>query len=281
MSSLFRFLLRHHVFILFILLEVLSLVLVFNYNNYQRSVYLNSSNRITGNIYNAYSKVTNYFSLPRVNQELAAENARLKGLLAQQPGTVQLPENMIQRQPDGGYSFSFVSARLISNSVNRQHNFITLNKGRKDGIKPDQGVISASGVVGVITNVSESFSTGISLLNPRWNISAKLKKNDYFGSLSWDGRDYRFAQLNEIPFHVPLAKGDTIVTSGFSSIFPEGIMLGTIESFEKGGGNNFFVVQVRLSVDFKSVTYVEVIENHHRDEIEQLQKMINDGNNLD
>jgi rod shape-determining protein MreC len=143
------------------------------------------------------------------------------------------------------------------------------------------GIISVNGVTGIITNVSPSFSSGLSLLNTRWNISAKLAKNNYFGSLTWDGKNYQRALLNEIPFHVELAIGDTIVTSGFSTIFPEGVLLGTIESFKKGGGDNFYTIRVKLSVDFKSVSYVEIIENKEKQEILTIQKLNSDDEKVD
>ena len=177
--------------------------------------------------------------------------------------------------------FLFTPARIINNSVNKQQNYITLNKGRKHGIKEDQGILSTQGIVGVITSVSESYSTGLSLLNPRWSVSAKLKNSGYYGSLSWNGEDYQILDLLEIPFHVDLAIGDTIVTSGYSSIFPEGLMIGIIDAFKQPVGENYYDIKVRLSTDFKSIRYVEVIENLKKDEIENLEKSIKDGTGTD
>ena len=170
-------------------------------------------------------------------------------------------------------TFQYTSARVINNSVNRPFNYITLNKGRKDGIKPDQGIISASGIVGVVTNVSESYSVGLSVLNRRWSISAKLKKSGYFGSLFWQGNNYRMASLMEIPYHVEISPGDTVVTSGYSSVFPEGIMIGTIQSFDQSEGENYYNIQVELSTDFRALSYVEVVENVNREEINQLERV--------
>jgi rod shape-determining protein MreC len=183
----------------------------------------------------------------------------------------------LQKGNDEHLKYAYISARIISNSVNQQQNYLTLDKGSEDGIRPDMGIISAGGVAGIITNVSPSYSTGLSLLNTRWNVSAKLSKNNYFGSLVWDGKNYREALLNEIPFHVDVAVGDTIVTSGFSSFFPEGITLGTVESFAKPGGDSFYTIRVKLSVDFKSLSYVEVIENNKKAEIDAINKL-NSGN---
>ncbi len=281
MWSLFRFIHRHHVVILFIILEITSLVFVFTRNNFQRAAYFNSANYISGNIYSKYNSVVNYLRLSAVNRNLAEENARLRQALYAIPQIYSEGDSStIQTDlPIGDYRF--FPARVINNSVNRQYNYLTLDKGLNDGLRPDMGIATVDGVVGVVLNVSDSYSTAISLLNLRWNVSAKLKRNNYFGSLSWDGKDYRYALLNEIPFHVEIETGDSIVTSGFSSIFPEGFMLGVVESYNKEGGDNFYNIKVRLSVDFKSLTYVEVIDNRMSKEIERLEKQNTDDTNLD
>jgi rod shape-determining protein MreC len=162
---------------------------------------------------------------------------------------------------------------VVNNSINQQHNFITLNKGRHDGVKPDMGVIANGQVVGLVTNVSENFSTVISILNSRWKISAKIKRNDYFGSLSWDGKDYRRVQLNEMPYHVPVQNGDTVVTTGYSSSFPEGLVIGTISDFSIGSGSNFYKIEVMLAADFKNLVIVGLVENKQLNEIKQLESL--------
>jgi rod shape-determining protein MreC len=135
-------------------------------------------------------------------------------------------------------------------------------------------------VVGVVTSVSKSYASGLSLLNPRWSISAKLKNSGYYGSLRWNGQNYRQADLQEIPIHVNLATGDTVVTSGYSSIFPEGLLIGTILSFDKPQGENYYNIKVKLAVDFKSIRYVHVIENVKKEELKALEnKVINGAGN--
>ena len=230
MRALLRYIIRNHFFILFILLEVFSFFLLFNYNKYQKAQYLNSANAVTASVYNSFNSVVRYFGLNAVNEDLALENARLKSLLT---------DRKLAEIENSDSTFSFVSARVIHNSVNKQSNYITLDKGSKHGIKPDQGIINAQGVVGVVTNVSESYSMGLSLLNQRWGISAKLKSSGFFGSVAWKGGDYRMAELLEIPFHVKLNRGDTVVTSAYSLIFPEGIMIGVIDSIEQPEGENY------------------------------------------
>jgi rod shape-determining protein MreC len=281
MRNLFRFILQNHVFLLFLLLEIVSFIFIFNFNRYQKSSFLNTSGRITGMIYESYSKVEDFFRLPAANRQLAEENARLRMLLGVSSTTPTLPDSLLLRRTGGENQYRYIAAHVISTTVSRQQNFITLDKGLNDGIRPDMGIVTVGGVAGIITHVSPSFSTGLSLLNTRWNVSAKLARNNYFGSLVWDGTDYRRALLNEIPFHVELAVGDTIVTSGYSTFFPEGILLGTVESFEKEGGDNFYNIRVRLSVDFKSLSWVEVIENARKSEIDNITQLNSGNDKLD
>lgn len=275
MRSLLRFLLRNYAFLLFLFLEVISLVLVFNYNNFQKSKFLNSSNYFSASLYNSVSSVLQYFELARVNQQLAEENATLRSRLhylsseeIETRETITMEEESV---------FRFTPAKIINNSVNKQQNYLTLNKGSKHGIKPDQGIISPEGIVGVVASVSESYSTGLSLLNPRWNVSAKLKKNGFYGSLSWNGEDYQLIDLQEIPFHVKIAVGDTIVTSGYSSIFPEGIMIGMVDEFSQPEGENYYDIKVKLATNFKAIRHVEVIDYLKKDELKKLEEEIVDG----
>jgi rod shape-determining protein MreC len=281
MWSLFRYLYRHHAFILFLFLEITAFILIFSYSNFQRSAYINSSNQIAGTIYTRYSSVLNYFHLSAVNRQLAEENAQLRQKLLNTIPVAGASDTITLMDEEYAGFYKTVPARVINNSVNRQHNYITLDKGARHGIRPDMGVITYNGVAGVVTHVSESYAVAISMLNKRWNVSAKLKRNNYFGSLTWDGKDYQYALLNEIPFHVDLMKGDTLVTSGFSSYFPEGLLLGVVESFSKEGGDNFYKIHVKLSADFKSLTYVEIIDKRQGSEINALEKLSSDGEDMD
>ncbi len=271
MRSLFRFLLRNYFLMMFLVLEAISLLLMISFNNYQRVTFINSSNNLAGTIYDEFSSLDDYFSLSRTNAQLAAENASLRKQLQREimfheqfqgtlPDTVDAPE------------YIFTSARVISNSVNKQFNYISLNKGSRQGIKPDMGIISSDGVVGVITDVSRNYSTGLSLLNKRLSIPAKITKNNNFGALTWDGEHFNTADLKEIPFHVMVNVGDTVVTSGYSNIFPEGIMIGTIKSYDVQSGTNFYNIKVELSTKFKTLKYVDVVRNTKRAEQLNLEK---------
>lgn len=271
MRNLFRYLLKHYAFLLFLLLEVFSFVLIFNFNSYQRVKYLNSSNRVTATVYNSFSAVGNYFNLAAVNRRLAKENAMLKSLISDLPYIRITPYSVVSKAEITDSVYRFISARVINNSVDKQNNYITLDKGRKHGIKPDQGIVNSEGIVGVITQVSESYSLGFSVLNKRWGASAKLQKSGTFGPLSWDGKDSRYANLTGIPFHVELAVGDTVVTSSYSSVFPEGIMIGTVHSLEKPPGENYYQISVKLAANFRALSYVDVIDNLKKAEIISLE----------
>ncbi len=281
MRNLLRFFAKNHVVLLFLFLEAVSMILIFNYNNYQKVRFLNSSNRITASVYNVFNNVADYFSLAKTNAELASENSELRNLLGKYKQIENLSTSATDTSLGISPDFSFNSAKVINNSVYKQYNYLTLNKGKKDGIKTDQGIISSNGVIGIVLNVSDAYSTGISLLNKRLNVSAKIKKYNYFGSLDWDGKNYRYIQLLDIPFHIELNKGDTIVTSGRSLYFPEDILIGTIDSFYKKDGENFYTINVKLSADFQTISYVSIIENLNKEAIINLEQQTNDGQRLD
>lgn len=253
---------------------------VINFNNYQKVQYLNSSNRISASVYNGFVSVVKYFNLAKVNQDLAEENAKMKSDLEFGGEPYGVTDSLLTDSGKTNFVFRYISARVINNSVNKINNYITLNKGRKHGIRPDQGIVSSKGIVGVVTSVSESYAVGFSVLNKRWGPSGKLKKSGFFGPVEWDETDYQMANLNEIPFHVKLAVGDTVVTSGYSTFFPEGIMIGTIHTFSQPEGESFYNIRLKLAVDFKSIHYVDVIQNNDREEIYDLENLMKDGETI-
>jgi rod shape-determining protein MreC len=270
MRSLFRFLIRNYFLMMFLALEAISMVLIVSMNNYQRVTFFNSSNNIVGTVYERFSNLDDYFSLGRTNARLSAENAALRRKLQ---ALIKNQEKYPVNRPDtvDAPAYIFTSAKVISNSANKQFNYITLNKGSRQGIKPDMGIINDEGVVGVITNVSQNYATGLSLLNKRLSIPAKITKNNYFGALVWDGEHANTADLKEIPFHIIVNVGDTVVTSGYSNIFPEGIMIGTIQKYDVETGTNFYNIKVELSTNFKTLKYVEVVQNTKRAELIKLE----------
>jgi rod shape-determining protein MreC len=169
--------------------------------------------------------------------------------------------------------YMYMTTRVINNTVNKQYNFITLDRGSEGGMKPDMAVVSTDGIVGVVKSVSENYSSVLSVLNRDFNVSAKIKKNGYFGPLSWGGTSAHYATLVDIPHHVKIAEGDTIVTSGFGGVFPEGIMIGIISNFKLKGGN-YYEIKVQLSNDFRKLDYVKVIRNYAKSEIDSLENAV-------
>lgn len=274
MKNLIRFILRFHFVILFIIIEFVSLSVAFQFNNYQKAKVVKIIQNIKGFHHAKILSITEYLKLRETNEKLAFENVRLNNILQQ---AYRSDEIFFYKKEDTIFKqqYYLTTAKVINNSVNKQHNFITLNKGFEQGVKPEMAVISPDGVVGIVFGVSKRYSTVISLLNTNLKISAKLKKDDYFGSLEWDGKDYRNAVLNEIPYHVNIRRGDTIITSVYSTIFPEGVLLGYIDDFQVEGGN-FYKIKVILSTDFKNLTYISLISNLHKQEQFKLENFFPD-----
>jgi len=275
MRNFFRFIIRNHFFLLFLVLEIISFSFIFNYNQYHRRVYLSSCNSITGFFYERFSSVAQYFQLKKINEELAWENAELKNRL-EKTATFTSPATRFIIDSVGEQQYRYIPAKVINNSVNKHFNYLTLNQGKEDGIKPDMGVISSRGLVGVVLNASDHYSTVISLLNTRLHISARIRETGFFGSLNWQGLNYRYAMLTGIPAHAAPSVGDAVVTSGYSSIFPEDILIGTIDEISIDPGDSFYDIRVLLSVDFKQLQYVHVVEKTDVKEQRELEKQIED-----
>lgn len=273
MQNLIRFLIKHHFFILFIFVEAFALFLLINNNNYQQTKFVDFTRAFSGAFYNQVDKIDDYLTLKKKNQRLIEENTRLRNLIAKQleinPDTFKLKVDTTYNQ-----QYEYIPAEIIKNSVNKQHNYLTLNRGKLDSIKPGMGVVTSNGVIGVVRGVSDHFSTAMSLLNTELRVSSKLKESEFFGPLSWTGADYRFAHLREIPLHADVEKGDTVVTSGYSNIFPEGISVGYVENYEEKGGR-FYEMKVQLSVDFKRVSDVYIIRNLRKKERKKLENQAN------
>ncbi|MCT4614254.1 MAG: rod shape-determining protein MreC [Marinifilaceae bacterium] len=273
MRNLFQLFIKYNFIILFIFLEIFCFRLIIGYNSFHRSKFFSSSNTLVGNLYTKISRITTYLSLAKENDELNQENSRLRSLLYKTNHKL-IDSICIIRDSSLNAKYLFSPSLVINNSVNRQLNYLTLDKGSEDGIEPGMGIISKKGVIGIIKNVSNNYSTAYSLLNNRIKISAKLKKNNYFGSLSWDGKSYKQTKLNEIPFHADVNIGDTVVTSGYSSTFPPNICLGVVSKIGSSSGGTFHNITIELSEDFKNVTYVNIIHNLYKKEQEKLEEKI-------
>lgn len=279
MKTLLKFFITYGIYIIFVLLEVGSLLLVVNNNHFQHSVFLTSCNNISATIYDYNHSIIDYFSLKQTNEELSAENAILKNQVLKAENLLQaIAQDSLQRTTytlDPEREYTCFAAKVINNSTNKLLNYMTLNRGYKDGIRREMTVISARGVVGIVKAVSQNFAVVMPLLNSNTKISCKLKgKNKILadsvgvvkdiGSLVWDGYDSRFANMIQVPRHVKIKEGDRIVTSGYSDFFPEGILVGYVEDFEKAGDDNYYDIKVRLAVNFKTVSYVQVLDYKNR-----------------
>jgi rod shape-determining protein MreC len=270
MRNLLRFINQHHFLILFLLIESFSLFLLFSANPYQKVVFYNASHRLSGRISARMENIKDYFSIYYENRKLAEENSSLYNRLKSSYSlAISDSANSITHR-----KFLYLNTRVINNTVNKQYNYITLDKGSKGGIKPDMAVISSNGIVGIVKSVSENYASVLSVLNRDFTVSAKIRKNGYFGPLSWNGNSAENAMLVDIPHHVKINKGDTIVTSGFGGVFPEGFMIGLIDDFRLKGGN-YYEINVKLSNDFRKLNYVQVIQNFARNEIDSLENVAN------
>ncbi|MDH6358277.1 rod shape-determining protein MreC [Parabacteroides sp. PF5-9] len=272
MRKLLDFLLRKRHWFLFILLEALSLMLVYRNNAYQRNIFISSANVVTGHIASLSGTITSYFDLRNINKQLLERNGELEiQLLELQDRLEYLLEDTMRfsgmtNDSIGWFPYDFITAKVVNNSISHLSNYITINKGRKDGIIPDMGVVSQYGVVGLISTVSEHFSVIIPILNPKFRLSCKVLGNNYFGSLSWDGRDAQYARLDELPRHVQFQQGDTIVTSGYSAVFPAGLVVGTIADFERQQNDNFYSLKIKLETNFQTLRNVRVFRNYQQNE---------------
>jgi rod shape-determining protein MreC len=271
MRNLLNFLARYNNLIIFLLLEGIAIYLVVTRNDYQNSRVLKNVRVFTIGLEKKITNTRAYLNLHDINTKIAQENVILRNRIERIVKNENLPfssvtDSIFQQQ------YFYTSAEIVNNSINRQKNFFTLGKGKKQGVDIDMAVTSPDGVAGIIVSSSENFSVAMSLLNLDFRLSVRMKSNGYFGSLSWDGRDYRYAILNEIPQHVVVNKGDTVQTTGYSAIFPEGIPVGVVSDFEKTGGD-FYKIRVLLETDFKKLNYVSVIGNLRRTEQKELEKM--------
>lgn len=271
MEGLIRFLKRFYFLILFLILETIALFMAIGSDVQRSSVFLNSANVVSGFLYDWMQNYVQYFHLKDENKNLIKEYIELKNS-SEAAFFMDTTKFYAKGDTISSRKFLYKHALVLKNSIHKSNNFITLNKGENQGVRPDMGVVAANGIVGIITSSSKNYSIALTVLNSAIGLSAKLKRNQYFGSLIWDGKDYRYAVLKEIPNHLELNIGDTIVTSGYSAIFPKGVLIGSIADFKKNSKDNFYTIKVKLSVDFKKLNNVIIIENLHQKEQLQLEE---------
>ncbi len=278
MRSLWQLIFRYHVFLLFLILQAVAITMLVRSNSYHYSSYVNASNLISGQLYEKRAVVAEYLKLQTINEELARENALLK---SEAPlAFLKLGENIyLYNDTLHLRRYEYMPARVINNSVNRARNFITIDKGRRNGIDRGMGVATKGTVVGIVKDVSEHFAVVMPLINTGFNLSVKLDRSDAFGSIAWSGQDPTLARMKDVPRYANPLRGDSVTTTGFSTFFPEGLLVGTVESYRIPEGENFYEIDVRLSTTFYSLSYVDVIHNLLADEqrtLEEASQQIND-----
>ncbi len=246
------------------------MVLYFSNNAYQGAAFFNSSNAISGTILDFSSSTRDYIYLQDINNTLAAENSYLRKQLNSNKINKEMYASLA-KDTTRAQKYDFTPAKVINNSTDKLYNFITINKGANDSIFPGMGVVCAFGVVGKVKSSSKNYATITSLLHKDMLISSKLKRNGAIGSLRWDGNNPSMAKLQFIPRHLEVKKGDTIVSSEYNSIFPEGEMIGKVTSILIKGDENFYTLNVRLSTDFSKLSYVYVIKNRFKAEQDSLE----------
>ena len=268
MQQIFNFILKNSTKLLFLLLLGISLGFTIQFHSYHKSKVISSANFVSGNVYSKINDVESYFSLRTQNEDLALENARLKMLLFNKKDTL-VPE-IVDLQ--GLQKTNVILSTVIHNEFDTYENYLTINSGSNLGVKPDMGVINDLGIVGIIDKTSDNFSTIISILNKKNPVNAKIKKSNHFGSLSWNGKSTGFVQLIDVPRLATVRKGDTIVTGGQSTIFPENINIGTIDKIYTDNQTNNYTINVRLFNDMTNLGHVYIIKNRDTPEILKLEE---------
>lgn len=277
MRNLLNFLLKYNYWFLFILLEVICFVLLFRFNNYQQSVYFTSANVVTGKVYEVSGSVSSYFHLKSVNEDLLDRNMLLEqqitnlenALRARQVDSVVV--NSIRNLDNKDYQI--FKAHVIRNSLNQADNYITLDKGSSSGIRPEMGVVDGNGVVGIVYKTSPNYSLVISVLNSKSSISCKIVGSEYFGYLKWEHGDSRYAYLKDLPRHAEFNLGDTVVTSGYSTVFPAGVMVGTVDDMSDSNDGLSYLLKIKLATDFGKLSDVRVIARTGQMEQQELENM--------
>lgn len=271
MRNILVFIIRYHFLLLFLLLEFFSISLLINSTYYQSSQILKAGSHVTGRFYTSISSATDYMKLRTTNEHLAMENAllrQMKGVsfLKNDTSSFWVKDTLYKQQ------YKYIVAKVVLNTVGKRNNYLMLDKGSRSGIHKDMAVITSNGIVGTVVNVSEDFSWVMSMLNKHTRISGRILKNNQMGTIIWNGVDHLYGTLTDIPAHVKISRGDTIVSSGFSYIFPSGIMIGTITDFRVEQGEHFYTIPFKFSVDFNALQYVYVVNNLMKDQQESLEK---------
>jgi rod shape-determining protein MreC len=279
MRNLLNILWKYQFFILFLFFQTLSLTLLFQYNKFQKANLLNQTAEISGSTYLLLNNVTSYLKLKEINEQLLKENKRLRNNSKYHSYYSLHPERMYFNDSLHQRTYNYLGAFVINNSVADRNNYITINKGKQSKISPEMGLVTENGIVGIVKDVSEHFSVALSLLHSKTKISVRLKNSDYFGLVTWCGKSPEVLTLEDIPNHVNIQLGDTVITSGSSSIFPFGIPVGLITNIEKVEGEVFYKIQLKPSQDLRNVHHCYVVENILKTEQTALEEKAQENEN--
>ena len=281
MRNLLEFLGKYYHWFLFALLEVVGFVLLFRGNSYQGSVWFSSANVVAGKIYEWDAQAMSYFSLGKTNEELSLRNVYLERqvkALSDQLSAAKADSTLLAQVRSGALDgYGLIPAKVITNSISEKDNLITIDKGTADGVAKDMGVVSGSGVVGIVYLVSAHYAVVLPVLNRQSNISCTIKGRGYFGYLHWDGGYTDMAYVDDVPRHARFRKGDYVVTSGYSSVFPAGVSVGQIKYVFNSPDGLSYRLKVELSTDFGNLRDVCVIDNTHLRERMDLLQAANDS----
>lgn len=270
MQKIFQFLIRYKNTILFLLLFCLSLFFTIQSHSYHRSKFISSANAMTGGFYGWTSNIDGYFSLKTYNTRLLEENKRLRTKLNEL--STQETDSVYLDTISFDSPYQFIPVRIIANRYSRKDNYILINRGKKDSIDEDMGLITSEGIIGVVEKSTSNYGRVISILNSNLLISAQFKKSDHYGTLNWEGGDPNIIQLTEVPRLANVKKGDTIITDGRSFIFPKGVPVGIVHDFELDRDQNYYKINVQLFNDMTNIGYGYVIKNNNGEELKSLEK---------
>jgi rod shape-determining protein MreC len=275
MQQIINFVLRNKTSLLFLLLFFVSIALTIQSHSYHKSKFINSANFFTGGIYATASNVSNYFDLKTQNEILVEENKALRSqILNDLDSALSLTIKIDTTSYNGRYKIR--TGKIINNNYSFSKNYLTINKGKKDGLKEDLAVITSKGIVGIIDNTSNGYARVLSILNTKSRINAQLKSSNHIGSLIWNAKSSSIVQLTDISKFAPVKPGDTIVTGGQSSIFPQGIPIGTVDHFVLDISGDTYTVDIQLFNDMTNVSHVYIIENLDAEEIKQLENPVDE-----
>ncbi len=273
MKHLMELLWRYNHWLLFLMLEALSLTLLLRFSPYRQSVWLSSAGWVAGTVYDWADRVTAYFRLKEVNEGLARRNVWLEERVSSLEEQLREVSDSSAAEQTGVPPYWITRARVIKNSLNRTDNYITLDRGSAAGIRPDMGVAGTDGVVGIVCKVSPHYALVLSVLNSRSNISCMIQGSGYFGYLRWEGGDPRYAWLEDLPLHAEFGLGDTVVTSGYSAVFPKGVAVGTVDDAVDADDGLSYRLKIRLTTDFGRLDAVRVLARTGREEQKKLEEV--------